>query len=137
LIRLLSCPYELRPRDRDDYLEELVTELAKMNSFRVISRTSVMLYKKTSRALPEIDRELNVNALVESTVRRSGDRVRITVQLLGNSPERHIWADQCDGDVRDVLLLEREVARDIVANVRNKLGIRYPLSPRPARRVDS
>jgi adenylate cyclase len=71
---------------------------------------------------------------VEGTVRRSGDRVRITVQLLGTAPEHHIWANQYDGDIRDVLRLQQEVAGDIVAKVRSKLGMRYtPPAPRKTR----
>jgi TolB-like protein/DNA-binding winged helix-turn-helix (wHTH) protein len=104
----------------DDYLsdgvtEELITELARMGQFRVISRTSIMSYKGAARPISEIGRELKVNALVEGTLRRSGDRIRITVQLVGISPERHIWADAFEGDINNVLNLERDVARDIAA----------------------
>jgi TolB-like protein/DNA-binding winged helix-turn-helix (wHTH) protein/Tfp pilus assembly protein PilF len=125
----------------EDYLadgmtEELITELARIGSFRVISRTSVMRYKKTGRSLSEIARELNVDALVEGAVRRSGDSVRITVQLVGTSPERHIWADAYEGDIRDVLRLERDVADDIGSKIRTKLAGRESAVPRPRKRLD-
>jgi TolB-like protein/DNA-binding winged helix-turn-helix (wHTH) protein/Tfp pilus assembly protein PilF len=125
----------------EDYLadgmtEELITELAKIGSFRVISRTSIMRYKKTGRPLSEIARELNVDALVEGAVRLSGDRVRITVQLVGTSPEHHIWADAYEGDIRDVLSLERDVAHDIGSKIQTKLAGRPPTSPRASKRLD-
>jgi TolB-like protein/DNA-binding winged helix-turn-helix (wHTH) protein/Tfp pilus assembly protein PilF len=115
-------------RDRGDEIfadgmtEELITELAKLGSFRVISRTSVMRYKRTDRPLTQIGRELNVNAVVEGTVRRLGDRVRITVQLVRTSPERHVWADAYEGNIRDVLSVQRDVARDIGSKVQAKLA---------------
>jgi TolB-like protein/Tfp pilus assembly protein PilF len=125
----------------EDYLadgmtEELITELAKTGSFRVISRTSVMRYKKTGRPLSDIARELNVDALVEGAVRLSGDRVRITVQLVGTSPERNIWADAYEGDIRDVLRLERDVAHDIGTKIQTKLTGRQPPAPRARKRLD-
>jgi TolB-like protein/DNA-binding winged helix-turn-helix (wHTH) protein/Flp pilus assembly protein TadD len=120
----------------DGMTEELITELARMGSLRVISRTSIMRYKRTARPLPEIGRELNVNALVEGTVRRSGDRVRITVQLLRTSPERHIWADAFEGDIRDVLSLQRDVARDIVGRIQNKFVAQLVASPDSNKRLD-
>ena len=131
----------LAGEDREDYLadgmtEELITELAKTGSFRVISRTSVMRYKKTGRPLSEIARELNVDALVEGAVRRSGDRIRITVQLVGTSPEHDIWADAYEGDIRDVLSLERDVAHDIGSKIQTKLTGRQPARPRASRRLD-
>ena len=124
--------------DREDYFadgmtEELITELASLGSFRVISRTSIMRYKKTVRSLPEIGRELNVNALVEGTVRRSGDRVRITVRLVSTSPEHLIWADAYEGDIHDVLTLQRDVASDIAGNIQTKLGVQ-PAPSLPARK---
>jgi TolB-like protein/DNA-binding winged helix-turn-helix (wHTH) protein/Tfp pilus assembly protein PilF len=120
----------------DGMTEELITELARMGSFRVISRTSIMRYKRTVRPLPEIGHELNVKALVEGTVRRSGDRVRITVQLIRTSPEQHIWADAFEGDIRDVLNLQRDVARDIVDRIQSKIGTQPMASSVSNKRLD-
>jgi hypothetical protein len=72
--------------------------------------------------LPEIGRELNVNALVEGTVTKSGDSVRITVQPVDPSPERNLWADEYEGDIRDVLSLQRDLARDIARKIQAKLA---------------
>ena len=120
----------------DGMTEELITDLARMGAVRVISRTSVMRYKRTARPLPEIGRELNVSAFVEGTVRRSGDRVRITVQLIRASPEQHIWADVFDGDIRDVLALQRDVAHDIVGRIQNKLAAPPVANPDSNKRLD-
>jgi TolB-like protein/Tfp pilus assembly protein PilF len=106
----------------DGVTEELITDLAKLASFRVISRTSVMRYKNTNRSLAEIGRELDVNALVEGTVRRFGDRVRVTVQLIGLSPEHHVWAEAYEGDIHDVLNLQCDVAKDIASKIQTKLA---------------
>ena len=113
--------------ERESYLadgmtEELITELARLGSFRVISRTSIMRYKQTSRSISDIGRELNVDAVVEGTVRRSGDRVRVTVQLVGTAPEHHIWADAFEGDIRDVLNLQRGVAGKVANQILGKLA---------------
>ena len=120
----------------DGMTEELITELARKDSFRVISRTSIMRYKRTALPLPEIGHELNVEALVEGTVRRSGDRVRITVQLIRTSPEQHIWADAFEGDIRDVLNLQRDMAREIVARIQSKIGTEPAASSDSNKRLD-
>jgi TolB-like protein/DNA-binding winged helix-turn-helix (wHTH) protein/Tfp pilus assembly protein PilF len=110
----------------DGMTEELITELGKISSFRVISRTSVMQYKNSSRSLPEIGRQLNVDAVIEGTVRRSEGRVRITARLVRAAPEHLIWQKAYEGDVRDVLMLQSDVAHDIAGNIRTKLA------PQPA-----
>jgi TolB-like protein/DNA-binding winged helix-turn-helix (wHTH) protein/Tfp pilus assembly protein PilF len=120
----------------DGMTEELITELAKAGSLRVISRTSVMRFKRTDRPLLEIGRELNVNAFVEGTVRRSGDRVRITVQLIRTSPEQHVWADAYEGDIRDVLSLQRDVAHNIAGNIEARLKPGQASFPHANKRLD-
>jgi TolB-like protein len=85
----------------DGMTDELITALAQIRSLRVISRTSIMTYKRVRKLLPEIARELNVEAMVEGTVLRFGDRVRITAQLIRLPVERHIWAHSFEGDLRD------------------------------------
>ena len=105
----------------DGMTEALITELAKISSLKVISRTSAMHYKGTHKSLPEIARELNVDAVVEGTVARSGDRVRITAQLILAPGDRHLWGEAYDRDLHDILILQADVARDIVQKIKGKL----------------
>jgi TolB-like protein/DNA-binding winged helix-turn-helix (wHTH) protein/Flp pilus assembly protein TadD len=101
--------------------DELISDLAKVGSFSVISRTSVTQYKGTKKTLPEIARELNVDAVIEGSVLRDGNRVRITVQLL-NKLDRHLWSDSYEGDLHDVLNLQSQVAHAIAQRVESKLN---------------
>jgi len=102
----------------DGMTEELISTLAKIGALRVISRTSVMHYKGSEKTLPEIARELDVDAIVEGSVLRSGDRVRITAQLVNGPSDRHLWTEQYERDLRDVLLLQSEVAQAIARQIR-------------------
>ncbi|HTY64968.1 MAG TPA: protein kinase [Acidobacteriota bacterium] len=103
----------------DGMTEAIITELQKIRSLRVISRTSVMRYKKTEKLLPEIARELNVIGIVEGTVLRSGDKVRVNVQLVQASPEeKHLWANAYDRDMQDILILQSEIAWAIAQEIR-------------------
>jgi len=102
----------------DGMTEELITTLGKLSALRVISRTSAMRYKKTDKSLPQIARELNVDAIVEGSVLRSADRVRITVQLIQAQKERHLWAESYERDLRDVLALQSEAARTIANEIK-------------------
>ena len=105
----------------DGMTDQLITELAKVGALRVTSRTSVMRYKGTKKALPEIARELNVDAIVEGSVIRSGQRLRVTAQLLRAPTDRHLWAETYDRDVGDILRLQAEVADAIAQQVRAQL----------------
>jgi TolB-like protein/DNA-binding winged helix-turn-helix (wHTH) protein/Flp pilus assembly protein TadD len=105
----------------DGMTDELITDLAKIGALRVISRTSVMRYKGTKKDLPEIARELNVDGIVEGSVMRSGQRVRITAQLLYGPTDKHLWADTYDRDLGDVLTLQSDVAQAIAQQVRAQL----------------
>ena len=105
----------------DGMTDELITDLAKSGGLRVISHTSVERYKDTKRPLPEIARELGVDAVVEGTVMRSGERVRITAQLIDGRSDRHLWADSYERDLRDVLGLQAEVAQRIAIAVGTNL----------------
>ena len=109
-----------------DYFAEgmtdaLITELGRLRSLRVISRTSVMQYKGSKKSLPEIARELNVEAVVEGAVVRSANRVRIDAQLIQVSPERHLWADAYERDLADIVALQDDVTRAIADEVQIKL----------------
>jgi TolB-like protein/DNA-binding winged helix-turn-helix (wHTH) protein/Tfp pilus assembly protein PilF len=105
----------------DGMTEQLITDLAKVNALRVISRTSVMRYKGTKKGLPQIAKELNVEAIVEGSVMRSGQRVRITAQLLHAPTDKHLWAESYERDLGDVLKLQSEVAQAIAQQVRAQL----------------
>ena len=102
----------------DGMTDELITTLAQIRSLRVISRTSIMTYKRVRKLLPEIARELNVDAVVEGTVSRFGDRVRITAQLIEVPIERHMWAQSFEGDLRNALALQNRLARTIAEQIR-------------------
>ena len=105
----------------DGMTEELTTELSQVGSLRVVSRTSAMRYKGTQKSVPEIARELNVDAVVEGSVEREGDRVRITAQLIQGSTDTHLWAKGYERDLRDSLRLQDEVAQAIVNEIQLKL----------------
>jgi TolB-like protein/DNA-binding winged helix-turn-helix (wHTH) protein/tetratricopeptide (TPR) repeat protein len=105
----------------DGMTEALITDLGKISALRVISRTSVVQYKGTKKPVPDIARELNVDALIEGTVLRSGNHLRITANLLQASPEKHLWAESYESDVVDVLALQGQVAQAIAREIQVKL----------------
>jgi len=102
----------------DGMTDELITDLAQIRALRVISRTSVMAYKHARKPLPEIARELNVDAVVEGTVLRSGEQVRITAQLILAPADKHLWAESYEGNLRDTLALQKKVATAIAEQIR-------------------
>ena len=123
---LAVLPLENLSSDSQDYFADgmtdaLITDLAQINALRVISRTSIMPYKGVHRHLPQIARELNVDAVVEGTVLRSGKQVRITAQLIQAPSDTHLWAQSYEGEVRDTLALQKKVARAIAEQIRIKL----------------
>jgi TolB-like protein/DNA-binding winged helix-turn-helix (wHTH) protein/Tfp pilus assembly protein PilF len=120
----------------DGMTDELITDLAKLSSLRVISRTSVMRYKGTRKGLPEIAHELNVDAIIEGSVVRSGKRVRITAQLLHGPTDRHLWAETYERDLSDVLKLQSDVAQAIAQQVRAQVSPQQQVRFRAARSVD-
>jgi len=101
----------------DGMTEALITDLAGIGSLKVISRTSVMRYKGTRKPLAQIGRELGVEALLEGSVLRSGNRVRVTAQLLDAKADRHLWGESYDREIVDVLELQSELTRSIVAGI--------------------
>jgi TolB-like protein len=105
----------------DGMTEELTTELSQVGSLRVVSRTSAMRYKGTQKSVPEIARDLNVDAVVEGSVEREGDRVRITAQLVEGPTDTHLWAKGYERDFRDSLRLQDEVAQAIVNEIQLKV----------------
>ncbi len=105
----------------DGMTEELITALGNIRGLRVISRTSVMRYKGTAKPVPQIGRELNVDAVIEGSVTQSGGRLRLTANLIHAPSDRHLWAGAYDADLKDILALRRELARTIARQVRATL----------------
>jgi TolB-like protein/DNA-binding winged helix-turn-helix (wHTH) protein len=105
----------------DGMTDGLITDLAQIGSVKVTSRTSSMHYKQTKKSLPEIARELDVEGIVEGTVQRSGDRVRINAQLIYGPTDKHLWAHSYERDLRDIFMLEREVTEDIARQIQARL----------------
>jgi TolB-like protein/DNA-binding winged helix-turn-helix (wHTH) protein/Flp pilus assembly protein TadD len=106
----------------DGMHDALITELAQIQKLRVISRTSVMRYRRTKEPVTKVAEELNVDAVIEGAVMRSGQRVRITAQLLDARNDRHLWAQSYERDLSDVLTLQRNVAREIAAAAKVELA---------------
>jgi TolB-like protein/Tfp pilus assembly protein PilF/predicted Ser/Thr protein kinase len=121
----------------DGMTEELITDLAQIGALRVISRTSVMQFKGARKPLPEIGRELNVDAVVEGSVLQSGEKVRVTAQLIQAATDKHLWARSYQRDLRDILALQRDVAQDIAEEIRitltpeehARLASTHPVNP--------
>jgi TolB-like protein len=121
----------------DGMTEELVTQLGKVSALRVISHTSVNRFKATKTPLQQIARELQVDAVVEGTVAREGNRVRVTTNLIQANPEKHLWAESYDRDLRNVLDLQSEIARTVADQIkitvtpaeRLRLNVIQPVDP--------
>jgi TolB-like protein len=105
----------------DGMTEVLITELAKLGSLKIISRTSVMRYKESDLSLPQIAKELKVDTVVEGSIIRADHCVRITGQLIHAASDTHLWADSYDGDLKDILFLQQDIARAIAQEIQIKL----------------
>ena len=105
----------------DGMTDALIGDLAKIGALRVISRTSAMHYKKTKKSLPQIASELKVDVVVEGTVQRFGDQVRIRVQLINAATDAHLWVETYERDLRDVMALQSEVARTIAREIQTRI----------------
>lgn len=117
----------ITPDQENDYLtegmtEDIIAELGKIPGLRVISRTSVMRYRDTDKSIPEIGAELSVGAVLEGSVRVVGDQVRITAQLIDVSTDSHVWSDQFDRDLEDILAVQSEVAQSIAKALNAQLA---------------
>ena len=140
---LAVLPFENLSRDpeqeyfADGLTEAVITSLAKIRALKVISRTTVMHYKDTRKPLREIARELEAQGIVEGTVLRSGERVRVSAQLVDASTDTHLWAESYDRDLRDILALHAELARAIANEIQVKLTPEEQAQLRPTRRVDA
>ena len=120
----------------DGMTDELITDLGQISALRVISRTSVMPYKRARKPLPQIARELGVDAVVEGTVLRSGNQVRITAQLIEAPADKHIWAHSYEGNLGDTLALQNQVARTIAEQIRISLNPQEQAALKNHRTVD-
>ena len=120
----------------DGMTDELIMSLGQISALRVISRTSVMSYKSVRKPLPEIARELGVEAVVEGTILRSGARVRITAQLIEAPTDKRIWARSYEEDFRDMIGLQHRVARNIAEQVRATLSRREQAHLESAKPID-
>lgn len=120
----------------DGMTDELITDLAQIRALRVVSRTSVMMYKGTRKPLPQIARELNVDAVVEGSVFRSGDQVRITAQLIQVPADKHLWAQSYQGYVRDTLTVQNQAARAIAEAIRIEVTPREQAALKTAKIID-
>jgi TolB-like protein len=120
----------------DGMTEELITDLSQVSALRVASHQSVLRYKKSDKPLPEIARELNVDALVEGSIQRAGDRVRITAQLIYAPQDKNIFAKSYERDFRDALALQSTVASAVVEEIRIKMTAEEKISLNPVRPPD-
>ncbi len=122
----------------DGMTDELITQMAQVSSLRVVSAASAMRYKNTTLSTRQLGRELNVDAFVEGSVLRSGNRVRVTAQLIDVATDTHIWAEDYNGDTRDVMFVQSDIASAIATKVRakiaprenEKLSLPHPVDPR-------
>jgi len=105
----------------DGMTEALIANLAQIKALHVISRTSVMHYKGSNESLPQIARDLNVDAVIEGTVQRSGDRIQVTAQLIQGQTDVHLWAKTYDRNFQDILVMQSELAQAIVGEIRTHL----------------
>ncbi len=116
--------------------EALIGDLARISSLRVISRTSVMRYKQSDKSLPEIARELNVESILEGTVMREGDRIRVTAQLIDARSDTHVWNDSYDREMSGVLALQSDVASAVAEQIRLELTPEERVALSPPNPVD-
>src|SRR5262249_20484327 len=101
----------------DGVTDELITQLSRATALKVISRTSVMRYKGTKKSVPEIAQELGVDAIIEGTIMRAGDRVRISAQLIDASSDSHLWSQTYERNLANILVLQNEVALAITQRI--------------------
>jgi TolB-like protein/DNA-binding winged helix-turn-helix (wHTH) protein len=104
--------------------DALISELGRIHSLRVVSRQSVIQYKGTSKTIPQIAKELSVDAVIEGTVLRDGSFVRVSVQLIRANPEEHLWANSYRRELKDILVLQSEVAQAIAKEINAQLTIK-------------
>jgi serine/threonine-protein kinase len=120
----------------DGMTEALITDLSQIRALKVISRTSVMQYKKTNKRLPQIARELGVDAVMEGSVLREGEQVRVSIQLIDGATDEHLWAREYENEYRSILVLQKEVARTVAQQIKIRLTPQEQVGLAVARAVD-
>lgn len=129
--RIAVLPFaNISPDPNDEYLadgltEELITRLAKMSGLKTIARTSVLPYKNKEMSIEDIARELKVGTIVEGSVRRAGDKLRLTVQLIDSQSSEHLWAETYDRDLKNVFEIQSDIAECVSDNILPKLDPLY------------
>ncbi len=127
--RIAVLPFaNISPDARDEYFadgmtEELITNLSKIGSLRVIARTSVMRYKGTNKSITDIGQELKVRTVLEGSVRKANNKVRISVQLIDTTSEEHIWVQDYDRELEDVFAIQSDIARRVAEVLKIQLGV--------------
>src|SRR5262249_25428864 len=106
----------------DGVQDDILTNLSKIGDLKVISRTSVMPYRGQTKNIREIGRALGVSNILEGSVRRYGNKVRVNVQLIDATNDKHLWADDYDGDLTDVFQIQTELAHKIAAQLKAELS---------------
>lgn len=141
--RLAVLPFaNLSPDPQDEYFadglaEEMMTELSKLRGLGVIARTSVMRYKNTTKSVLEIGKELRVDQILEGSVRKAAQRIRITAQLIDARSEEHLWADRFDRDLTDIFAVQSEIARSVAQTLDLKFGAPERSAAPPTRDVEA
>ncbi len=120
--------YNMSNNDEQEYFsdgitDDIITQLAKIKAFKVVSRTSVMQYKKSPKPIKDISRELGVSVILEGSVQRSHEQVRITAQLIDAKTDEHLWAESFDRNASDIFSIQREVAMSIADVLNTKLSV--------------
>ena len=121
----------------DGMTESLITDLTRISAMRVTSRPLVMQYKETSKSIPEIGRELNVDAVLTGSLERSGAQIKLAVQLINVASNQNLWTNQYEKDRRDVAALQREVTRDLVNKVNIQVTTQEQAQLRSTRPVNA
>src|SRR5262249_18010306 len=112
------------------------TDLSKIGSLKVISRTSAMQFRHSNQSIPEIAKQLNVDALLEGSVVREGEQVRVTVELVDGTNDRHLWAESYQREIRGILVLQSEIAQAVAGEVKARLTPQEEAHLKLARTVD-
>ena len=143
--RIAVLPFvNISPDPQDEYFadgmtEELISTLSKIRGFRVIARTSVMQYKKTSKSIADIGRELKVETLLEGSVRKAATKLRISAQLINVDTQEHLWSEDYDRELQDVFVIQSSVAQQVALALKVELltGEKQQMDKRPARNLEA
>jgi adenylate cyclase len=142
-VRVAVLPFaNISPDPKDGYFadgltEEIISELSRNVRLRVIARTSVLRYKDAPRSVEEIGKELRVGVVLEGSVRKAGNRIRITAQLIDSSTQEHLWSEQFDRDLTDIFEVQSEIAKRVAGLLVGRLGEAAPRGRPPTKDLDA